>query len=364
MIGAVVIAGVCSMGVNASEAPQNPCHLYGSSFIQPYNGNEGAQGGGITVWNNHYGYPAGTTTPCETTSNTSNRIETWIDGMQAALQCFSPTVVTGAGACMGVRSPAQEGQFSGEFFYSHGEPLNGVWFTHSRHFYVANSGQTYGYNDTYDDHNFGDPGGDDPICIPGSDGTCDTNTPIILPLTNAQAYKLTDTANGVVFDLNADGVAELTAWTARGSKLAFLAIDRNENGLIDNGSELFGDNTLPGVPNGFAALRQIMPLADDAQTGGGGYIDAGDPVYPKLLLWEDRNHNGVSEADELQPLSNLYTRIGLGYSTHERRDGHGNEFRYRGFAEFRTSPGQNRPADLAEQRLRQRTIYDVIFTKR
>ncbi len=59
-------------------------------------------------------------------------------------------------------------------------------------------------------------------------------------------YKLTSVENGVSFDIDADGTPQQTAWTAPEDDSAFLAIDRNGNGTIDDGSELFGDHTLPG----------------------------------------------------------------------------------------------------------------------
>ena len=193
-------------------------------------------------------------------------------------------------------------------------------------------------------------------------GTCEEepgggNT-ILIPLTRAQRYALTSVAEGVQFDLDADGTPEQTAWTAGDSRLAFLAIDRNNNGVIDNGSELFGNHTVAGASNGFLALQNLMPL-----NGSPGWIDDEDPIYPKLLLWEDRNHNGRSEADELQLAGNVLTRIGLGYSAHARRDGAGNQFRYRGWAEVRTQPGHNPVAGGADHQARRIDIYDVIFVR-
>lgn len=154
-----------------------------------------------------------------------------------------------------------------------------------------------------------------------------------------------------------DGVKERIGWTARGSQLAFLAIDRNGNGTIDNGAELFSAVTVPGAANGFRALASIMPL-----NGPTGWVDDDDPVYPLLLLWEDRNHNGISEEGELRPASDLYTRIGLGYTLHDRRDGNGNAFRYRGWATFRSAPGKNAVTGK-DVFLRQRDIYDVYFVR-
>jgi hypothetical protein len=194
--------------------------------------------------------------------------------------------------------------------------------------------------------------GDD--CPPEENPCC---TPILVPLTRSQDHKLTSVAEGVTFDHNGDGVLERTAWTAADSKLAFLAIDRNGNGRIDNGTELFGDSTMQGANNGFMALGMMHK----AMGGSGASVIAGDPLWDKLLLWEDANHNGVSESYELQPLGTTLSEIALGYEVHQRRDGHGNLFRYRGTVLIRTAPGRNRVANPAENKARQIHVYDVIF---
>ena len=82
-------------------------------------------------------------------------------------------------------------------------------------------------------------------------------------------------------------------------------------------------------PNGFAALA----VYDDPSRGGNnnGIIDPQDQIWPKLRVWIDANHDGVSQAGELHTLLSLGIKgIDLEYIPSERVDGHGNEFRYKG----------------------------------
>ena len=158
----------------------------------------------------------------------------------------------------------------------------------------------------------------------------DPESPIIVDL-DGNGYSLTDAVHGVNFDLNADGPAERLSWTSPGSDDAFLSLDLNQNGMIDSGAELFGNYTpqpQSASPNGFAALAEFDKEANGGD--GNGIIDAGDAVYSRLLLWQDTNHNGRSDAGELRTLfKSGVNGISLDYQRSNRRDEYGNLFYYR-----------------------------------
>jgi len=153
------------------------------------------------------------------------------------------------------------------------------------------------------------------------------------PVAPAQQSACGVNIGGVLFDIAARGMRQQVSWTAATSN-AWLALDRNGNGVIDNGAELFGNVTPQPYPpngqsrNGFLALA----VFDQPENGGNGdgLLNDEDSVYPKLLLWQDKNHDGLSQPEELKHLSDFgIAAIDLRYQLSNYTGAYGNIFRYR-----------------------------------
>lgn len=140
---------------------------------------------------------------------------------------------------------------------------------------------------------------------------------------------------GVNFDVNADGFDNFVQWVRAGGDEAFLALDKNRNGLVDDGSELFGVGTQ--MPDGSNAVNGFVALApyDSPQMGGNddGLISDADPIWTELSVWLDKNADGIATARE------MHRPWDLGLKSFETipkarrmRDAAGNALPYRAWA--------------------------------
>jgi hypothetical protein len=137
------------------------------------------------------------------------------------------------------------------------------------------------------------------LCAMSAWGQC---SPIVVD-TIKDGIKLGPAGRGVSFDVNADGYPDYVQWVRAGGDEAFLTLDRNGNGVVDNGSELFGVGTpliIEGgtAPNGFVGLAQY----DQRVLGGNddGLISNADQIWPHLSMWLDTNADGIATANEMR----------------------------------------------------------------
>lgn len=143
--------------------------------------------------------------------------------------------------------------------------------------------------------------------------------PLILDL-DGDGTETIGVESGAYFDHDANGFAEQTGWVGKDDGL--LVLDRNNNGTIDTGRELFGDNTI--LKNGSLATDGLQALAD-LDSNADHKIDSADAAFSQLKVWKDVNSDGISTSNELHTLSELNIKsLNTTYTTTNITDPSGN----------------------------------------
>lgn len=125
---------------------------------------------------------------------------------------------------------------------------------------------------------------------------------------------------GALFDHDKNGIRTATGWVGKDD--GFLVYDRNGDGVVNDGGELFGDNTL--LKNGERAANGYQALAD-LDENGDGKVDAADSAFAKLRVWRDLNQDGISQEGELLTLNEAKVKaLNLANKNADRDLGNGN----------------------------------------
>lgn len=169
--------------------------------------------------------------------------------------------------------------------------------------------------------------------------SCDSPYPEPLILDMAgDGISLSGLDDPVLFDVDGDGLVDLSGWTARDSDDAFLVLDTDGDGFVDDGTELFGSAT---ATHSFEALSKL----DWPEYGGNedGVIDHRDREWHNLRLWTDADHDGTSvRSGELRTLASAgIIRLELSYVQLNAPDDHGNRIDYRGTFVRRNGPNES-----------------------
>lgn len=171
-----------------------------------------------------------------------------------------------------------------------------------------------------------------------TDGACPLSMQTIDPLTinlSAQTVVLTAQKNGVQMDLDGAGTKQQVSWFTQPSvNMLLVNVSQGQpaNGVVGP-AQLFGNYTAGPdgkvAPNGYDALAKYDSNND-------GVIDAKDPIWANLRVWQDLNHNGIVDNGELLTLAQVnITSIELPRTTSNHivkenctSDSYGNMFCY------------------------------------
>lgn len=170
-------------------------------------------------------------------------------------------------------------------------------------------------------------------CTDSRGHTYGCTTPLVLSFDPSAAVQMSSCAHG--FELRSGTRA--AEWPA--SQTPWLVFDRNDNGAIDDGAELFGSGTV--LNDGTLARHGFEALAE-LDSDGNGRVDARDAAWERLQLWYDRDGDGISQREELSSLGAAgLISLDLGWFVASRCDGRGNCERERSSFTWSDSRGQH-----------------------
>lgn len=168
----------------------------------------------------------------------------------------------------------------------------------------------------------------------------DCATPLVLNFDGAPLRF--DAASAASFDISGVGQCLSTDWPT----LPWLALDRDRDGVIDSGRELFGSGTV--LRSGRRASHGFEALAEH-DLNRDGKIDAADPVFAELVLWSDGDGDRRGELSELVPVSAVeLVAIHLDVSVRAECDDRGNCGRERARFEYRGLTGEVRSGEVVD----------------
>lgn len=181
---------------------------------------------------------------------------------------------------------------------------------------------------------------EDPCC--GTDDPC-CWTPLVVSF-DGEPIRF-EAAGAAAFDISGQGACLSTDWPAQ----PWLALDRDGDGFIGNGRELFGSGTImtTGVraSHGFEALAEFDADRD-------GKITAADPIFHELVLWSDHDSDRRGALGELVPVAKAeLIAIDLGFGRRYDCDERGNCGVERSAFEFRDELGAVHSGEIVDVHL-------------
>ena len=152
------------------------------------------------------------------------------------------------------------------------------------------------------------------------------SSPLVLDLDGDGVVETTSVANGIYFDHDNNDFSEKSGWVGKDDGL--LVRDINGNGQIDDGTELFGNNSVLSngqkAANGFEALK-------DLDSNNDGVFNSSDTAWNEVKVWKDTNENGIADEGELLTLEQAgVSGININYTSNWLTDSNGNDHKQQG----------------------------------